>query len=391
MIKQSVKMQDVPFSSIRKVSAEVAKLKAQGVDVVGLSLGEPDFDTPPHIIEAMADAARRGETHYTNNKGIIELREAVCTKLRNDNGLEYDPEEIICTVGVTEGVFIALTGFLDPGDEILVPDPAWLNYTHVPTMNGAKSIGYSLREENEFQIDVNELEEKVNEKTKMMVILDPSNPTGSIQKKETLEKVAEFAIKHDLLVVSDEIYEKIIYDNNKHYSIAAFPGMRERTIILNGFAKAYAMTGWRLGYVAAPSELIDVMTRLHMYSVTHASSMVQWGGLAALTGSQEPVEQMVAEFQRRRNFMVQALNETKGLSCLNPGGAFYIFLNTSQTGMTCEEFTTFLLHEANVGVVPGTAFGSSGKGFVRISYATSMANLEKAAARIKKAMDGIIK
>jgi aminotransferase len=391
MIKQSAKMQNIPFSSIRKVSVEVAKLRAEGKDVIGLSLGEPDFDTPPHIIEAMADAARRGETHYTNNKGIIELRKAICDKLRNDNGLEYDPEEIVCTVGVTEGVFIALTSFLDPGDEILVPDPAWLNYTHVPTMNGAKPVGYSLREEKEFQIDVDELEEKVTEKTKMLVILDPSNPTGSIQKKEALEKVAQFAIKHDLLVVSDEIYEKIIYDGHKHYSIAAFPGMRERTIVLNGFAKAYAMTGWRLGYVAAPIELIDVMTRLHMYSVTHASSMVQWGGVAALTSSQEPVEQMVAEFQRRRDFMVKALNGTKGLSCLNPGGAFYIFLNVNQTGMTSEEFTTFLLHEANVGVVPGTAFGSSGEGFVRISYAASMENLEKAADRIKKAMDGIIK
>lgn len=390
MFKQATKMENIPFSPIRRVFAEVDKLKAQGIDIVSLGIGEPDFDTPAHIIDAMAEAARRGATHYTNNKGIIQLREAICKKLQVDNELEYDLEEIICTVGVSEGVFIALSSFLNPGDEVLVPDPAWLNYTHVPTMNGAKPVGYSLLEENEFQIDVTELEEKVTDKTRILVVLDPSNPTGSIQTYDTLKKVAEFASKHDLLVVSDEIYEKIIYDENKHFSIAAFPGMRERTIVLNGFAKAYAMTGWRIGYVAAPADLIQVMNRMHMYCVTHSPSMVQWGALAALTGSQEPVAQMVAEFKKRRDFMVKALNEIRGLSCLNPGGAFYIFLNNEESGMSCEDFTTFLLQKGNVAVVPGTAFGEFGSGHVRISYATSMENLEKAAMRIEKAMNELL-
>ncbi|MGB9825567.1 MAG: pyridoxal phosphate-dependent aminotransferase, partial [Desulfofundulus sp.] len=387
MIQPARKLNNIPFSPIRKVFAVVEQLRAEGKDVISLGIGEPDFDTPPHITEAMAEAARRGATHYTNNKGIIELRRAICEKLKKDNGLSYDPEEeIICTVGVSEGVYIALTSFLNPGDEVLVPDPAWLNYTHVPVMNEATPVPYRLSDENGFQIDVSELEEKVTERTKILVVLDPSNPTGAVQKREVLEKVAEFAIKHDLLVISDEIYEKIIYDDNEHVSIASFPGMRERTIVLNGFAKAYAMTGWRLGYVAAPKELIQAMNRLHMYSVTSASSMVQWGGVAALTGPQEPVAEMVAEFKRRRDFMVGALNEAKGISCPKPGGAFYLFPNIRATGMTSEEFTNYLLQEANVAVVPGTAFGKYGEGHVRISYATSLDNLKKAAERIQNAL-----
>lgn len=387
MIQPARKLSNIPFSPIRKVFAVVEQLRAEGKDVISLGIGEPDFDTPPHITEAMAEAARRGATHYTNNKGIIELRRAICEKLKKDNGLTYDPEEeIICTVGVSEGVYIALTSFLNPGDEVLVPDPAWLNYTHVPVMNEATPVPYRLSDETGFQIDVTELEEKVTERTKILVVLDPSNPTGAVQKREVLEKVAEFAIKHDLLVISDEIYEKIIYDDEEHVSIASFPGMRERTIVLNGFAKAYAMTGWRLGYVAAPKELVQAMNRLHMYNVTSASSMVQWGGVAALTGPQEPVAEMVAEFKRRRDFMVSALNEAKGISCHKPGGAFYLFPNIRATGMTSEEFTNYLLQEANVAVIPGTAFGKYGEGHVRISYATSLDNLKKAAERIQNAL-----
>ncbi len=386
MFKPADKMEKIPFSPIRKVFAEVDRLKAEGHDIISLGIGEPDFDTPSHIIEAMVDATRKGATHYTNNKGIVELRRAICDKLKQDNGLTYDVEEIICTVGVSEGVFTALSCFLNPGDEILVPDPAWLNYTHVPSMNGAVAVPYSLTYQNDFQIDVQELESKVSSKTKMIVVLDPSNPTGAVQRLDVLKQVAEFAIKHDLLVISDEIYEKIIYDDNRHYSIATLPGMRERTIVLNGFAKAYAMTGWRLGYIAAPLELIQVMNRMHMYNVTSTATMVQWGGVAALTGTQEPVAQMVAEFKRRRDLMVAALNATKGFSCANPGGAFYLFPNIAATGMNGDELTMVLLREAGVAVVPGSAFGRYGGDHVRISYAASYENLEKAADRMQKAM-----
>lgn len=387
MMRQSKKMEAIPFSPIRKIFAEVDKLKSEGVDVIGLGIGEPDFDTPAHITDAMVAATRNGATHYTPNKGIPELRKAICRKLKDEDTLEYDPEEIICTVGVSEGVFVSLSAFLDPGDEVLVPDPSWLNYSHVPTMNGATPVGYPLLEKNNFQIDVHDLERLVTPRTKMLVILDPSNPLGGVQERETLEKVARFAIAHDLLVISDEIYEKILFDGRKHYSIAAFPGMRERTIVLNGFAKAYAMTGWRIGYIAAPADLIQVMNRMHMYIVTHTSSQAQWGALAALEGSQEPVREMVEEFRKRRDYVCERLNRMKGVSCLVPGGAFYIFLNISGTGKNAEEFTRYLLHEANVAVVPGTAFGACGEGYIRISYATSMENLEKAMDRIERALD----
>lgn len=390
MKKSAVKLDAIPFSAIRKLFAEVARLKAEGREIISLGIGEPDFDTPVHIIEAMVEATRAGQTHYAPNKGIEELRHAIVNKLKNDNGLEYDIEEIITTVGVAEGVYVALSAFLDPGDEVLVPDPSWLNYSHVPKLNGAVSVPYPLVAENDFQIDVHVLEDLVTEKTKMLVVLDPSNPTGGILRKNVLEQVAQFAIKHDLIVISDEIYEKLIYDDNVHYSIAAVPGMRERTIVLNGFAKAYAMTGWRLGYIAAPAELILPMSKLHAYLLTQASTMLMWGGVAALNGSQEPMAEMVAEFQNRRDFMVKALNEIKGLSCPNPGGAFYIFLNVKETGMTGEEFASYLLHEAGVAVVPGTAFGHIATHEVRISYATSMENLKKAVESIRTAVEKLV-
>ena len=387
MIKQSSKMDSIPFSAIRKVFGEVEKLRAQGKEIISLGIGEPDFDTPTHISDAMIEATRKGATHYTANKGIVELREAITEKLRVENYVEYDIEEIICTVGVSEAVYLALSAFLDPGDEILVPDPSWLNYSHVPRLNGAEPILYPLVAENNFEIRVEELEKLVTNKTKIIVVLDPSNPTGGILRKETLEKVAEFAIKHDLLVLSDEIYEKLIYDDNVHYSIAAEPGMRERTIVLNGFAKAYAMTGWRLGYLAAPAELISPIAKLHAYNVTSASTMVQYGGVAALKGTQEPMKDMVEEFTKRRNYMVKSINEIKGLKCPNPSGAFYLFVDVSDTGMNAEEFTYFLLKEAGVAVVPGTAFGQRATHEVRISYANSMDNLEKAINNIKLAVE----
>jgi aspartate/methionine/tyrosine aminotransferase len=387
MKQQAVRMGKIPFSAIRKVFTEVEKLRNEGKDIISLGIGEPDFGTPDHICEALIDATKRGETHYTPNKGINELREAIIRKLKNDNGLTYELEEIICTVGVAEGVFVALSAFLDPGDEVLVPDPSWLNYTHVPTLNHAVPVHYPLVADNDFQIDVEELEKRITEKTRMLVILDPSNPTGAIQRRESLEKVAAFSVKHDLLVISDEIYEKLIYDGNEHVSIASIPDMRERTIVLNGFAKAYAMTGWRLGYIAAPLELIPPLAKMHAYLLTNATSMVQWGGVAALDGTQEPVEKMVEEFRKRRDFMVRAINDIKGISCPNPGGAFYLFVDVAETGMTGEDFTHFLLNEAGVAVVPGTAFGNRAVNEVRISYATSMENLEKAVSRIKEAVE----
>lgn len=385
MIKQANKVENIPFSPIRKIFDQVNVLKSQGKEVISLGIGEPDFDTPSHIVEAMYEATKKGATHYTPNKGIVELRQAITDKLFEDNQLTYNSEEIICTVGVSEAVYVALSAFLDPEDEILVPDPAWLNYGHVTTLNDAKAVYYSLTSDNNFQINVEELEKKVSSKTKMIIILDPSNPTGSVLSKETICKVAEFTNKHNLLVLSDEIYEKIIYDGKKHYSIAALPGMRERTIILNGFAKAYAMTGWRLGYIAAPIELIAPMAKIHSYMVTSASSMVQWGGVAALKGTQEPLNNMVEEFKIRRDYVVNEINSIKGLSCIKPDGAFYIFADVKDTGMDGESFAKYLLETTGVAVVPGTAFGNRATHEIRISYATTLDNLRKAMSRIRSA------
>lgn len=386
-MKQADKVTNIPFSPIRRIFDKVNVLKSQGREIISLGIGEPDFDTPDHIIEAMYKATKEGATHYTPNKGIMELRKAICEKLSNDNQLNYDPEEIICTVGVSEAVYVALCAFLNPDDELLIPDPAWLNYGHVTTLNAAKAVPYSLKSKNQFQIDFEELESKVSQHTKMIVLLDPSNPTGSILTNETICKVADFAIKHDLLVISDEIYEKIIYDGKKHYSIAALPGMRERTIVLNGFAKAYAMTGWRLGYIAAPEDLIIPMAKIHSYMVTSASSMVQWGGVAALKGTQEPLARMIEEFKNRRDFVYNAINSIKGLSCLKPEGAFYLFADVSGTGMDGETFSQYLLDHAGVAVVPGTAFGGQATHEIRISYATSLSQLKIAMDNIRKVCD----
>jgi aspartate/methionine/tyrosine aminotransferase len=383
--KQAKRMEKIPVSAIRKMFAEVDRLKAEGKKVISLGVGEPDFDTPPHIVEAMIQAGLRGEHHYTANKGIVELRRAICKKLKEDNGLEYDVEEIICTVGVSEAIYASMTALLDPGDEILVPNPAWVNYTHVPVMAGATPVHYTLRQENDFQVDFDELESKVTDKTKMIAMISPSNPTGAVQSYETLKKLAEFTVKHDLVMVSDEIYEKILFDGAKHYSLASFPGMRERTIVLNGFAKAYAMTGWRMGYIAAPMELIGAIARLHAYNVTHTTSVAQWAALAALEGPQDAVEAMVKEFDRRRLYMLDALNNTKGVTCARPKGAFYLFPSIKDTGLSEDEVVNYLLKEASVAVIPGTAFGSAGKGHVRISYATSYENIVESAAAIQRA------
>lgn len=387
MIEQSDKMELIPLSPIRKIFDKVNELKKQGVDVISLGIGEPDFDTPQNICEAMIKATLGGKTHYTPNKGIPELRNAISQKLARDNDLHYGEEEIICTVGVSEGVYISISAFLNEGDEILIPDPAWLNYGHVANLNGGKIVRYNLKAINNFQIDIQELNSLVSNKTKAIVILNPSNPTGSVLSRETLEAVANFARENDLLVISDEIYEKIIYDNNKHISIASLPDMRERTIVLNGFAKSYAMTGWRLGYIAAPQELIPPMAKLHSYLTTSASTMVQYGGVEALQGPQDSLNAMVAEFQTRRDLVYSELSKINGIKCNKPEGAFYLFADVSGTGLNAEKFSEYLLTEARVAVIPGTVFGVSAVNEVRISYASSLETLREAVSRIRKACE----
>lgn len=385
MITPAKKMNKIPFSAIRKVFDEITRRREQGQDIISLGIGEPNFDTPANVVEAMTKAAENGATHYTPNKGILPLRRAIVEYLEQYD-LHYNVEEIICTVGVAEAIFMVLGAYLDPGDEILVPDPAWLNYANVPLLNYAVSIPYVLRADRNYQADLEEMEDLVTEKTKAFVVINPSNPIGAVQSEKTLERLAAFAIKHDLLVISDEIYDQLIYDGRKHHSIAALPGMRERTVVLNGFSKSYAMTGWRVGYAAAPIELIPPMAKLHAYMVTNATSMAQYGAVEALTGPQNSVQKMREEFERRRDFVVSSIKSIPLLDCNNPEGAFYIFVDVSKTGMNGEQFVDFMI-EHGVGMVPGTAFGRSAENFVRISYAASMEELEECMRRIRTAIE----
>ena len=350
--KTAKRMECLPFSGIRAVMEKANKMQQAGEKIIHLEIGRPDFDTPEKIKKAANESLAAGHVFYTSNYGIPKLREAIAKWENENHGTDYEASEVLVTVGVGEATFASMDAFLDPGDEILVPNPVWLNYIHVPSALGAVPVTYSLKEENDYQIDFEEMESKITDKTKMIVVVNPSNPTGGVFSRETLEKLSEIAIKHDLLVIADEIYSQLVYDGTEHVSIASLPGMKERTITLGGFSKAYSMTGWRLGYLCAPV-----------------------------------VEAMRKEYQRRKDYVVKALNEIDGISCNNPHGAFYIFVNIKSLGMTSMEVAEYLLDNAKIALVPGSAFGSEGEGYLRISYACSYEDLQEACARIKKAVE----
>lgn len=386
MFKPAEKMENLPFSGIRKILERANELQSQGNDIIHMEVGRPDFDTPEVIKEAAYESIRKGNVFYTSNYGTPALRKAVAEKLNRENGIPYTAKEILVTVGVTEATYTAMAAFLNPGDEILIPDPVWLNYVHVPSYLGAKPVSYHMPERLGFQIDLEQMASLINENTKMIVLNSPGNPTGTVQSRETLEGVAKLAREHNLLVISDEIYEKLIYDGNEHVSIASLPGMKERTITLNGFSKCYSMTGWRLGYAAAPEELIAAMVRVHQYANTCASSFVQEAAITALEKAEPDVQEMVKEYKRRRDYVVSAVNAIDGLSCHNPGGAFYLFVNAKSLGMTSEALCKYLLEEAKIATVPGSAFGVEGEGYLRISYACSYERLVEGMARLKDAV-----
>jgi len=389
MFHPASRMEALPFSEIRVMMEKATQMQKNGEDVIHMEIGRPDFDTPQVIKEAANQALANGNVFYTSNYGTPELRQAIADKLKRDNGIDYKAEEILVTIGVGEGTYAAVAAFTEPGDEILVPDPVWLNYIHVPHFFGAVPVSYKLREENDYQIDLDEIEGLITSKTRMLVINTPGNPTGVVQSQETLEKLAEIAKKHDLIVVSDEIYEKLVYDGAKHVSIAALPGMKERTITLNGFSKCYSMTGWRLGYVAAPVEFIKAMVRVHAYINTCAPSFVQEAGITALEKAEPDVQEMVKEYQRRRDYAVSAINAIDGLSCKTPGGAFYIFVNIKELGKTSAEMADYLLDTAKIAAVPGSAFGPQGEGYIRLSYACSYERIVEAMDRLKKAVEAL--
>ena len=384
--KPAKRMDSLPFSGIRAILEKANKMQAAGDNIIHLEIGRPDFDSPQKVKETAYEEIEKGNVFYTSNYGTPELRAAIAGFEKRKNGADYDPSEVLVTIGVCEATWNCMYACLDPGDEVLVPNPVWLNYIHVPETLGAKAVTYSLKEENDFQIDVNELEKLVTPKTKMLVIVDPSNPIGGVFTKETLEKVAEFAIRHDLIVLSDEIYELLVYDGAEHTSIGSLPGMKERTMKLGGFSKAYSMTGWRLGYMCAPREFIAAAVRVHQYNTVCASSFVQKAAVTALKECDDDVEKMRREYERRKNYLVKTLNGIDGISCNDPKGAFYILVNIKELGLTSMEVSEYLLEKAKIATVPGSAFGSEGEGYIRISYATSYEQLVEACERIKAAV-----
>ncbi len=385
-MRQSKKMDDIPFSGIRKVFEAAGQLEKQGKDIINLGIGRPNFDTPAHIKEAAKKSLDEGNVFYTSNYGTEGLRSAVAEKLKRDNGLDYEMTDVIVTVGANQAVSIAMTALLDPGDEVLVPNPSWLHYFYCADLVGAKTVSYPLLEENGFNVIPEDIEKLVTPKTKMVIVNSPNNPTGSILSKESLQAIADIANKYDLIVLSDEIYEKLIYDDSVHYSIASLDGMKERTVLIHGVSKSYSMTGWRIGFaVSANKEFISAMIRVLQYTVTCANSFAQDGAEAALRGSQQCVEDMRLQFDRRRKLVYDRINKIEGLSCIAPKGAFYCFVNIKKLGMSDQEASDYYLNEAGVAMIPGSAFGEYGAGYLRVAFSNSYENIEKAMDRIADA------
>ncbi|MCZ7356719.1 MAG: pyridoxal phosphate-dependent aminotransferase [Candidatus Methanoperedens sp.] len=372
------RLQTITESATLRISNLASELKIQGKDIISFSLGEPDFTTPAHIIEAAKASLDRGETHYTPSPGIPELRRAIAEKLKTENKIEAKSGNIIVTPGAKQAIFEVMLSVLQEGDEAILFDPAWVSYDPCVKLAGAKTVWAPTSTDNGFlPVDVADY---VTKKTKVIVINSPCNPTGGVYGKKNLKEIADLAIDNNILVLSDEIYEKIIYDK-EHISIGSMDGMQELTITVNGFSKAYAMTGWRLGYVSAPKQVYEQMLKLHSHSVSQATSFVQYAGLAALQGDQKCIADMVSEFRARRDLLVSGLNKL-GIKCARPDGAFYAFADVSEYG-SGEEIAELLLNKAFIATTPGSAFGEAGKDFIRISYATSQGRIKEAFARME--------
>ena len=366
-------------SGIRKFFDIVADMD----DVISLGVGEPDFDTPWHIRDEGIYSLEKGRTFYTSNSGLKELRMEIAAYLQRTQGLEYHYlSQIFVTVGGSEAIDLAMRAMINPGDEVLIPQPSYVSYEPCVVMADGKPVVIELKEENQFRLTPEELEAAITPKTKILVMPFPNNPTGAIMEREDLEKLVPIIEKHDLFVVSDEIYGELTYGGKKHVSIAALPGMQERTILINGFSKAYAMTGWRLGYACGPKEVIGQMVKIHQYCIMCAPTTSQYAAVEALRNGDEDVRRMRESYDERRRFVLFTLKEM-GLPCFEPEGAFYVFPCIREFGMTSDEFATNLLKEEKVAIVPGTAFGNCGEGYLRISYAYSIESLKKALKRLE--------
>jgi len=375
----SQKVDCLPPSGIRKFFDLLATMK----DVISLGIGEPDFVTPWHIREAATYSLEKGYTMYTSNSGMFELRQELASYMELYYGVSYHPEhEILITVGSSEGLDLAMRAIINPGDEVIIPDPCYVAYSANITLAGGVPIAIPTNEENNFVIKATDIEARITKKTKAILLGYPSNPTGAVMPRSEASAIARLAEKHNLLVISDEIYARLVY-GTEHICFASLPGMKERTILINGLSKSHAMTGWRIGYVAASYELIQALTKIHQYTMLCAPTMAQIAAIEALKNGECELERMVQEYDRRRRLMLKRLNAI-GLTCFEPKGAFYAFPAIKITGMTSEEFAEKLLLEEKVAVVPGTAFGQCGEGFVRCCYATSIDNIEEALQRIER-------
>ena len=366
---------DIQPSGIRKFFDIVSEMK----DAISLGVGEPDFDTPWHIREEGIYSLEKGRTFYTSNAGLKELKIEICNYLKRKLDLDY----VIVTVGGSEAIDLAIRAMINPGDEVLIPQPSYVSYVPCVTLAYGKPVIIELKEENQFRLTKDELLERITDKTKILILPFPNNPTGAIMEKSDLEEIAKVCIEKDIFVVSDEIYSELTYNGEKHISIACIPGMKERTIVINGFSKAYAMTGWRLGYAVGPAEILKQMIKIHQFAIMCAPTNSQFAAVEALKNCDDEVAKMVEAYDQRRRFLIDALRGM-GLECFEPFGAFYVFPSIKKFGLSSDEFASRLLREEKLAVVPGTAFGDCGEGFLRISYAYSLTDLKKGLERLQR-------
>ncbi len=385
IFKMSILTKKIKPSATLSINTKANELKKNGINVISYAVGEPDFDTPKHIKDAAIGKILEGKTKYTPTGGIIELKNEISKKFKTDNNIDYSADEIFVSAGAKLTIYEALLSLINPGDEVIIIEPYWVSYPEIVIL--CSGIPKFVKTDENFEIDVKEVKKAITSKTKAIIINSPSNPTGAIINERTMKEIADIAIKHNLHIISDEIYEKITYGDFKPLSIGALPEMKERTITVNGFSKSYAMTGWRLGYVGAPKDIINEMKKVEMQTVSCLPYFIQYAGVVALQSSQDCVEEMRKKFKERRNYVVQRAKEI--FYCNVPDGAFYIFPNHSKYENDSIKFSGFLLEKAKVAVVPGIAFGDSGEGHIRISYATSMENLKKGFDAIEDALKKI--
>lgn len=380
-MRTAERMKNVPGSGTLEILSLANELEQEGKDIIHLEVGDPDFDTPKHIKDAAKKALDEGKTGYTSSTGTLELREAISQDLKK-KGIERIPEEIIATPGAKHSLFTAMAVALDPGDEILIPTPCW-TYEGMTRIINAEPIFVETSEENQFKLEPESVKEKISSKTRMLLLNYPNNPTGAVLKENTLRALADLAIDHDFWILTDEVYDQLIYGDSPP-SIGSFSDLQERIIYINSFSKTYAMTGWRLGYTAAPQEIISEMVKIQQNSTTCPASFVQSAGIAALEGPQDQVKEMASKYEKRRDIVVEGLNSINGINCVEPKGAFYAFPNIEDLGENSMEISKSLLKEVGVAATPGSAFGPAGEGYIRLSYANSVERIEEALKRMEE-------